>query len=587
MRLHDKLITNSAILRQQFDFAELWCKKRLLVKEIGDIRPDLDRDRLSRLQKLLRQCVTEEGLPAETAPDILKPLAHWMEEQEEKGRVENDNAASLSNPAPWPFGEETDVSEGEEAASVSRGSEKDRNCDGKDRSGDEKNRGHDGKDRNHDAENWQSICLSLARAQGADSERKACMAASAFAIYSLCGVRFQSGDEEKVLAVLPADVSSEGVFEGRISKRDRETLAAEDGALIELEPRGEPYRIPVWDFASQGGNLARVLYRNKAPRDGQDVELLAMDGNAVMDRFLIKPGETLAVNLLDGLFVEAAPTLAISGSHCMFRDGTCRFGEEPFALKAYSFEEGRIISYEMPALKRLTEYAPDDSGGFIGVLSPEGLTLPCSEKTEFRRIYEKRDIGRILLKNATYLLLTKDGRVYSNLSRANGWSGMLRVFLSEDGDEAIGVCRDGSVISTRPDWELSGLEGAFLVKTDGCRLGAKLPGGRFLIRKINATKNGDNGDIPDKEDNEGLTNAPAVKDFSLGAYGARTLLMDGALLENGKPVIQAVRFKEYASEGDSFAAIDNDGALWIARDGRPLQERGGTDGGEGKKISCL
>ena len=581
MRLRDKLITNLAVLRQQFDFAEIWHKQRLLIKEIGDIRPDLDRERLLCLQELLGQCVAGDGQLAETVPDALIPLVHWMEEWEELENVpdaacaatsaatsaEEDNAAETISaadltrpPAPWPLSETSWDSEG--AGQMAR------------QKGDEK-------DRVHDEENWQSICRTLARAQGAGVSRKACLAGAAFAIYSLCGARFQRGDEEKVLAVLPLDESTASVFEGRILKRDLEALAGEDGDLIELEPRREPYRIPVWDYASQGGSLARVLYRNSAPRGGRDVELLVMDGSVILDRFLIKPGETLAVNLLDGLFVEAAPTLALSGSHCMFRDSGRRYGEEPFALKAYSFEEERIISYEMPALKRLTEYEPDDSGGFIGVLSPGGLPLPCSEKTEFRRIYEKRDVGRILLENATYLLLTKDGRVYSNLSRANGWNGMLRVFLSEDGDEAIGVRRDGSVIATRPDWDVSGLEGAFLIKTDGKHLGAKLPGGRFLVRKIGNASGDvhgenavDNRSVSCGEETDNFTNMPPVKSFSLGAYGLRVLLMDGRLLENGEPVMPEARLKEYASEGENFAAVDDEGALWICKDGRMLTEGG-------------
>lgn len=511
MRLRQTLITNAAMLKSHFDFLEIWQKRQLFLKDIGDIRPDMDRKRREELTNLLGQCVGSDGklngVHASLPDEVLSPGEIAMYQEICKGLSDTAGFASLE--------------EGQQGNA----------------------------------------------------------AAVVLAIYCLCGVAWKEEDAKTVSAIFcrPKDKA-----EGPVSLAGE--LQAGDGGCVELtgDNGQDTYYIEAYDYTRTEGQIARVQYKNCTGNSGakRDIRITVCDGLGILDEFLLKPGESLYANLLNGQFVEAVPNLAMSSSHCMFYDGACQFGQVPYALRAYDLEEKSAISYDFPAIARLTEFCPDDSGGFVGVLNPDGLPMPCSEKTEFRRIYEHTGIARILLNNATYLILGKDGRVWSNLEKADGWDQMLRVFLSADGGDAIGIKRDGSAVFTGNGMNPSGFYRAYSAAFDydaskgSLALAVKLPGGSFWHGTSGCPQNAQGIDeksqaaetYPPEEEIQG------VKAFSLGDYGLRTLLYDGRLLENGRELCQGTnrRFKEYASQGENYGAVDTEGRLWLVCAGEEL-----------------
>lgn len=506
MRLRQTLITNGAMLKSHFDFTEIWQKRQLFLKDIGDIRPDMDRVRREELKNLLCQCADSEG---------------------------KLNTAFVTLPEQALDPKETAM--------------------------------------------LQEIGKDLAEAGSLDSLKEAerfNAAAAVLAIYCLCGVTWKEGDAQAVSKSFcrPDAQAGEPAMPAGV-------LPAEDGGCVELTGEGgqDTYRIEAYDYASREGRIARVQYKNCTGSSGaeRDIRISVCDSLRTLDEFLLKPGESLFANLLNGQFVESVPNLALSSSHCMFYDGSCQFGQVPYALQAYNLEEQSSFSYDFPAIAQLTEFCPDDSGGFVGVLNPDGLPMPCSEKTEFRRIYEHTGIARILLNNATYLILGKDGRVWSNLEKADGWKEMLRVFLSADGEEAIGIKRDGTAVFTGGGMKTGiCLDRAYSAafEYDASKgtltLAAKLPGGRFLTDRVSEADGALKADRQYLAE-EGECN---VKAFSLGTYGLRTLLYDGRLLENGLELYQKSkrRFKEYAAEGGNYGAVDTDGRLLLVCAGEEL-----------------
>lgn len=510
MRLRQTLITNAAMLKSHFDFAEIWQKRQLFLKDIGDIRPDMDRERREALKGLLCQCTNSEGklntVPAQLPKQALSPEETVMYEEIREGLSGAGGLASL------------------------------------------------------------------------DEALRTNAAAAVLSIYCLCGIAWKDADAQTISGIfcrMDDRAGEPAVLAGELS--------AGDGGCVELTGEGgqDAYRIEAYDYSSPQGRIARVRYQNCTGRtgEGRDLRILVCDSLGTLDEFLLKPGESLFANLLNGQFVEAVPNLALSSSHCMFYDGACRFGQVPYALCAFDLEERTSNSYDFPAIAQLTEFCPDDSGGFVGVLNPDGLPMPCSEKTEFRRIYEHTGIARILLNNATYLILGKDGRVWSNLEKADGWEDMLRVFLSVDGEEAIGIRRDGGAVFTGSGTEPGKLlDRAYSVAFDykpsaaSLSLAAKLPGGRFLAGTAAAGTWKADERTADEE-------AHSVKAFSLGGIGLRVLFYDGRLLECGRELYgkSKRRFKEYASQGDNYAAVDTEGRLLLVCAGEELLNADATD----------
>ena len=99
MRLRQTLITNAAMLKSHFDFAEIWQKRQLFLKDIGDIRPDMDRERREALKGLLCQCTNSEGklntVPAQLPKQALSPEETAMYEEIREGLSGAGGLASL------------------------------------------------------------------------------------------------------------------------------------------------------------------------------------------------------------------------------------------------------------------------------------------------------------------------------------------------------------------------------------------------------------------------------------------------------------------------------------------------------------
>lgn len=503
MRLGQTLITNGAMLKSHFDFREIWEKRQLFLKDIGDIRPEMDRERREGLKRLFCLCADNEG-KLNTEPVSLPEQALDLKEN----AMLQEISSALSAAGSFAL-----LEEGQQFNA----------------------------------------------------------AAAVLAVYCLCGVAWKEGDAQAVSEVFsrPDTRSAKPAVLGG-------ELEAKDGGCVELTGAGgqESYLIEAYDYSHVQGRIARVQYKNCTGKLGRqrDIRITVCDSLGTLDEFLLKPGESLYANLLNGQFVEAVPSLALSSSHCMFYDGACQVGQVPYALSGYDLEEKTSLSYDFPAIARITEFCPDDSGGFVGVLNPDGLPMPCSEKTEFRRIYEHTGIARILLNNATYLILGKDGRVWSNLEKADGWVQMLRVFLSVDGEEAIGIKRDGSVVFTGNGADPGKLldraySAAFDYKPSkaSLSLAAKLSGGRFLAGTAA-------GGMWMAEECLAGEEIQTVKAFSLGSRGLRILLYDGRLLENGLELHRksSRRFKEYVSQGDNYAAVDTEGRLLLVCAGEEL-----------------
>ncbi len=410
MHLHNVQITNGKLLKNQFDFKEIWEKLDIFLVDMQDIAL-FNKPQKNRILRLIKQCADKMEAVSEDA----NQFGLNFRQETEEGLADRCFHYILGPNF------DPDHLEAAQTDFIKQYGE-------------------------------QILLLYRKLFHTALSEnKKTNLFCVIFATHFLADVEIENIDETIRIASGQPVQQAHGNTTGQ-NKFDLSSRL--DGESIELWNSNEPYFIRQYDFT--GGSNFEIQTKKIVNATNSTYGLVYLhvlgENDIILKKMELKPGEFIYIHTLNGQFVRKVPDFSISNVHLISRATS---GKEQSFCKTVFHDHLHDMVYQSEELNGITQFCADDDEGFVGIAG--GKIIVYSNVESFLYIPETEYYVWVCVLGTQYIALAADGKVISNFLPVKDWSGVISISFTGD-NEAYGIRYDGTVLSTRGNGFAGGLK---------------------------------------------------------------------------------------------------------------------------------
>lgn len=322
-------------------------------------------------------------------------------------------------------------------------------------------------------------------------------------------------------------------------------LASDAVTEIIALPSNMSYIIPIYRGSNGPIHIVTKRITAKTSKTYGKVQLEAVDVNGdMMCSWYLDNDESIVINTLGGMLLHKLPDLCINSSLCLYRKQGATQELWFYDLQARQKRRMRELSdFTFFCAGSDRTVAVITSSGRLDVYSDYGVDYSALCSTGARQaVYA-------CFHGTRYLVLYHDGTVKSNVYAVDGnWNDLIGIALTS-GELAVGIKRDGTVITNDTDgrinvhglreiWQLTLLEDKLAAVT---RIGQMQGNAQPALSGVR------------------------LQQVFLNALGCVGLDRDGNLLSAGRNIPVSCRLREFAlpEEGHCYAYAESDAAKRI------------------------